>query len=106
DFENILTGLQETARIDGLAAHPHFEVKMSAGRAAGRSHASDRLAARDLLAHARAETGEMGITGHDAVAMVDFDDLAVAGALADITDLARCGGVDRLTIATRKIDAG
>ena len=38
-------GLQETARVDGGAADTDFEMQMGAGRAAGRSHAADQIAA-------------------------------------------------------------
>src|SRR3546814_15505367 len=45
------------------------------------------------------------LAGQDAVAMRDLDHIAIAAALADETDLARCGGQDRLAHAARKIQA-
>src|SRR3546814_18132897 len=80
-------------------------MKMRPRGAAGRSHARNGVAARHLLADPRAEAGQMGVAGQDAVAMRDLDHIAIAAALADETDLARCGGQDRLAHAARKIQA-
>src|SRR5512141_924350 len=44
DFENMGLGLQEAARVDGRAAHPHLEMQVGAGRATRRAHPPDLFA--------------------------------------------------------------
>src|SRR5678815_4912947 len=87
-FENIGGYLQEGARIDRLAVQSHLEMQMRPGRAAGAADDPDQLAGRDRLPGMGAEAGHVGVARQQAVAMVDLDAIAVAGALADEGDRA------------------
>src|SRR5690606_23641025 len=76
-FENMRSGLQEGARIDRAVMYAHLEMQVRAGRSPGAAHQADHVAGGDALADTRAQGGQMGIPGHQPVAVADFDHPAV-----------------------------
>src|SRR5689334_14903828 len=105
-FVNIGPRPQETLRVLRPAIDPDFVVQVRAGRTPGRAHAADALADADLLADADRDHRQVGVAGLEAVAVVDLDGVAVAGAHAGERDDARRGRVDRLHAAAGEVLAG
>src|SRR5690606_17203728 len=99
-------GHQEGARIDGSAVDPDFEMQVRAGRAAGVADQPDHVACSDLLADTGAPGRHVGVTGHHAVAMADFDDFSVTGLGAHEGNRALGGGVHRIADAAAEVEAG
>ena len=69
--EQIVVGLHEGDRIDGAAVDPDFVMEVTAGRAAGRAHVADQLAASNALARADEDPRQVAVAGFDAATMVD-----------------------------------
>src|SRR5262245_13238978 len=69
---------QELLRIDRVAVDARLIVQMRPGRAAGRADLADGLTHSDLLADLHVDFGQMAVARRKAVAVVDFDQIAVA----------------------------
>ena len=105
--EQIVGRLHEGDRVDRAAVDPDFIVQVAAGRTAGRAHLADQLAARHALAGGDDDRRQVAVTGFDAAAMIDLDEIAVAAAVeAGGRDDAVGGRIDRRSERTGKIDAG
>src|SRR5256884_5969375 len=72
----------EGERIHLAAVAQHFEVHVRSGRAAGRAHERDGLAALHHLADGDQRALVVGVAGDVAVPVTDLDELAEARALA------------------------
>src|SRR5690606_8014238 len=105
-FENIGSGLQERARVDRAAMNADFEMEVRTGRSTGVADEADHVASFDLLADAGAPGGHMGVAGHHAVAMADFDDLSVTGLGAHEGNLAVGRRVDRRAERPAEVEPG
>src|SRR5690606_21027712 len=55
-----------------------LEVQVRPGGSAGGAHGTDEVALLDLLTLAHVDAAEVGVGGGGAVAVLDFDDVAVA----------------------------
>lgn len=106
DLPDLPGRLQERSRINGLAVQANLEMKMVACRPAGRTHAGDPITASHLLANFGAETGQMSIACHKAIAVGNFDHIAIAATLSNEADLACGSGKYRLAVAAGKVDTG
>ena len=82
-------------------------MKMAAGRAPGRAHAADLLAAGDVLAGRDEHHRHVAVTGRDALAMVDLDEVAIAARIPPgAKHGAVGGGVDWRADRAGKVDPG
>src|SRR3954452_8547052 len=79
--KDVVGRLHEGDRIDGAAVDANFVVKVRAGRAAGRAHAADLLAAGDVLARLDQDRRHVAVAGSNPTAVVDLDEVAVAAAV-------------------------
>src|SRR5437660_1776680 len=77
-----LSVADEGERIHLAAVAQHFEVHVRSGRAAGRAHERDGLAALHHLADGDQGALVVGVAGDVAVSVTDLDELAEARALA------------------------
>src|SRR5204863_5216057 len=84
----------------------HFVVHVRAGGAPGAAEEADLAVRRDALPDRHSLAMEMRIAGRDAIAVVDFDDLAVIVAITGIGHDARCRGVDRRHVGRPEIEPG
>src|ERR1700759_3181071 len=66
-------------RVDGAAVQPYFEMAVRAGRPAGLADTGDYLSGAYALADVRDVFLVVRVTGHVTVAVIDLDDVAVAG---------------------------
>src|SRR3546814_1481448 len=73
---------EELARVEHAAVLPDFEMHVGASGAAGRAGLGDLLAAAHQVADLHAKPRVVRVAGDVAVAVVDFDHLAVARAPA------------------------
>jgi hypothetical protein len=69
---------QEVDRINRPAAEPHLIVQVCGGAAACRTHRTDALANRDLIAALDLDVAQVSVTGLEAVTVVDFDRVAIS----------------------------
>src|SRR5688572_12774236 len=76
--EDVVGRLHERDRVDRATVDPDFIVQVASGRAAGRAHAADQLAAGHALAGADNHLRHVTIAGLDPAAVVDLDEIAVA----------------------------
>src|SRR5262249_14956754 len=67
-------------RVLGLVADPDFVVEVGGRRLAGVADEAEDVSAADPLPGPDVEAGEVGVAGHEAVAVVDLDRVAVAAA--------------------------
>src|SRR3546814_1100715 len=81
-------------------------MQVAAGRAAGRAHLGDLLPRGDARADRGVEAGQVGVARHDALAVVDLDDIAVTRAAADERHAARRRGEDRGAERPGEIEPG
>src|SRR6516225_4493751 len=74
--EQSLTGVEEFLRVDGFAFDPNFIMQVRSGRAefANDTACTHGVADRDV------DLGEMAVAGHQAIAVVDLDHLAITAA--------------------------
>src|SRR5436189_211327 len=99
--------LEEGHGIDRAAVDPDLVVQVAAGRAAGRAHQADQIAAVDALAGQGDPLREVAVAGLDALAVVDLDQIAVAAIVPfGASDDAVCGRVDRGAHRAGEIDPG
>src|SRR5688572_7629903 len=73
-LENILSSLQEAARVLGAAIDPDLVMQVRPGGPAGGAHRGDPVSNADALAGTNGDRGEVGVTGLQATAVVDLDD--------------------------------
>ena len=91
----------------GAAVDPHFIMQVVAGRAAGRAHAADLLAAGDVVAVVDEDRRHVAVAGGDAAAMVDLDEIAVAAAVPAGAKHGAVGGrIDRRAVGAGEVDPG
>src|SRR4051812_41351507 len=80
-------------------------MEVVAGRAAGRAHPANLLAAGDVVAFMDQDCRHVTIAGSDAAAMVDLDKIAVATAVPpSVNHGSVCRGINRRSVGTRKVD--
>ena len=98
--------LQEGDRVDRLAVDPDFVMEVASGRAAGRAHQADHVAALDALAGGDQRLGKVAVAGLDAVAVLELDEVAVAAAIIfGAADEAVGGGVDGGSDRSGEVDS-
>src|SRR4051812_23315986 len=73
--------LHESQRIHDPVVVPNLEMHVGSGRAPSGTGLGDDIADADTLARLRDQGAVVGIARHVAVAMVDFDDIAIAVSL-------------------------
>src|SRR6266850_2071882 len=78
DIAHPNAGAQKLVRIDRVAVDAGLVMQMGACRASGRAEAADDLADLDVLADRDVDLGQMAVTRHHPVAVVDLDHPAVA----------------------------
>src|SRR3546814_12494776 len=93
-FRSVLA--EELARVEHAAVLPDFEMHVGAGGAAGRAGLGDLLAAAHQVTDLHAQPRVVRVAGDVAVAVVDFDHLAVARAPAREADHAAGHGQHRV----------
>src|SRR6185312_4779803 len=99
-------GTQELLRIDRFAVDTRLVMQMGPGGAAGRADLADDLADVDDLADLDVDLREVAVPRREAVAVVDFDHIAVAAVAAGAGDAAARGGMHRLAGFTAHVEAG
>src|ERR1051325_4620202 len=88
--------LEEGHRIDRAPVDADLVMEVAAGRAAGRAHQPDQVAAVDALAGLGDALREVAVAGLDALAVVDLDHVAVAAIVPfGAVDDAVGGRIDR-----------
>src|SRR5262252_1656219 len=80
-FPGVSSAADEREGVDLTAVAQHFERYVGTGRAPGRAHECDVLAALDGLADRDQRALVVGVARREAIAMIDLDELPVAGAL-------------------------
>ena len=76
-----LRGLgQELQRVDQLSVHQDFVVKVSAGRAAGRAHIANHVAAFHGRTHADVELAHVSVARGQTEIVLQHDEIAVVAA--------------------------
>ncbi len=98
--------LKEIDRIDRPAVFADFIVQMTAGGASGTSCLADNRSGGNLLTVAYQNAAQMGKTGRESITMIDFDHVAITAKATCLYNLARCGGLHRLTVCCAKVDTG
>src|SRR5688500_10829563 len=96
---------EELARIHRHAALPDLEVHVRAGGTAGGTGLRDLATGANQVANAAQQARVVGVTGDVAVAVVDFDGVAVARTRAGKADHAVGDGQHRITDVGFEIDA-
>ena len=92
--------------LTGAAVDADFIVEVVAGRAAGRAHAADLLAAGDVIAGLNQHRRHVAVAGGDAAAVVEFDHVAVAAAVPAGAEHGAVGGrIDRRAVGAGKVDS-
>ena len=89
-----------------LAIDQHLVMDMRAGSAAGAAEETDLGTAGDALPDRDDVSVQMAITRRNAIAVIDFDDLAVIVAIAGIGHHAGSGRIDRRHVGRPEIFAG
>src|SRR6187401_3590628 len=97
--------LQVAERVDRRAVDPHFEVEVRPEAVAGAGGVTDRLALGDDLAHADGDARLVAVRGRDPTAVVDCDEVPVAGHPARVDDTPRGRRADRSAVADPDVDA-
>jgi len=105
DRDQIIGGLEEGYRVHGAAVDADFIVKVAAGRTARGAHQRDQIAALHAGVRLDENLGEVAVAGLNALAMIDFDEIAVAVSPFGTVDDAVGGGVDRGSHGAGEIDA-
>jgi hypothetical protein len=101
----ILADFQKIEGIFRRAIEPRFVEQMRARAPAGIAQQPNFLVQPDRFAGLHQDAVEMRVAGGEAVAMVDLDDLAIAGLAAGKTDNAGGGGIDRRALGPAQVDA-
>src|SRR5690606_39102755 len=91
--------------IDRPAVQPDLKMAMRAGRATGRADLGDNLPDMDARTDLDQVARVVRVTGHVAIAMVDFDDIAIAVAHTRIGHHALVDGLDIAAQRHVEIDA-
>src|SRR5689334_8809118 len=81
-------------------------MQMRAGRAARGADLAENLSAPDLLADLDLDLGHVAVAGHQPVAVVDLDHLAIAAAPACNSHRAAGSGVNGIADLGAEIEAG
>src|SRR5665213_1178653 len=89
-----------------MAVDPDLIMEMAAGRAASRSHPRDQIAAMDPLTGGDEDRREMAVTRLDSLAVIEFDEVAVAIGPSGAIDDAVCRRIDRRADRAGEIDPG
>src|SRR3546814_10074316 len=103
--DRIISRLHERHRIDGFAIDTNFIMKVAARRATSRTHQADDLPASYALVRLHNQLGHMTIAGRNAVAMIDFDQIAITSGPSGPADDAVRSGIDRSADWSGNIDA-
>src|SRR3546814_20199446 len=80
-------------------------MKVAARRATSRTHQADDLPASYALVRLHNQLGHMTIAGRNAVAMIDFDQIAITSGPSGPADDAVRSGIDRSADWSGNIDA-
>src|SRR3546814_2010957 len=80
-------------------------MKVAARRATSRTHQADDLPASYALVRLHNQLGHMTIAGRNAVAMIDFDQIAITSGPSGPADAAVRSGIDRSADWSGNIDA-
>src|ERR1700688_4771306 len=99
-------GAQEFLRIDCFAVDPCLVVQVRAGGASGRADLTDSVADAYLLPYLYADVREVAVAGGKAVAVVEFDHVAIPSLGAGDGYLAVGGGTNRIARVAAQVDAG
>src|SRR5207248_4666918 len=91
--------------VDGLAVDAHLEVEVRAGAVSRASDVADHVALVHLLAAGDRDRALVTVGGREVAAVVDHDEVAVAGFPAAVDDRPARGGPDRGAIADADVDA-
>ena len=81
-------------------------MQMRPGRTPGRTHVSDQLAAGDARSWRHRKARQMAVAGLDALAMIEFDQIAISICPACTPDYAVGRGVDRRADRAGNVDTG
>src|SRR5215470_9160288 len=104
--EQSLTSVEKFLRVDGFAFDANFIMHMWSGRAPGRAKLADDAACAHGVAGHNVDLGEMTVAGHQPIAVVDLDHLAIAAARARERDGARGGRMNGIAGIAAEIDPG
>src|SRR5262245_24870096 len=83
---NLIISSDVAQRVDLTAVLEHFEVDVGARRAARIANESERVTPGNRAANAHGNRLVVAIAGHQAIAMVDLDQVAIARLLASEGD--------------------
>src|SRR4051812_32259805 len=96
---------QVLIRIDGRVVDADFVVEVGAGAASAEADVADDLASVNALTRGDSEAGQVSVTGGDAMAVVELDEVSVAAHVAGVDDDAIRRRNDRITVRAGNIDS-
>ena len=94
---------QKFLRIDRVALDTRLIMQVRSGGAPGGADAADRLPDADILPNRDIELRQMAVAGGKTIAVIDFNELAIAAIPASLRDFACGRSADRVAHASADI---
>lgn len=104
-FENMGRGLQEFAGVNRTIINADFEMQVRPGGTACAANGPNGLARLHDLPDLCIKARHVRIACHQAIAMDNFDRVAIARAPANKADTTLCSGINRRPCRPTKIEA-